>query len=291
MNYASLIIDIEKSRAYSSDERNELQCYILKCLEKLNELYKGYLEREMTFSAGDEVQGLFLDLISAIRYFRLFELLLKPVQLRAGIGIGEWTIRIEGRMSTYQDGPVYHRARQAIKDVSQKQFHNISVNNGMPDDAQMFWVNYLINAAKELKAQQNDRQNEVQVMTELLFPFVDLDRDDELSSSNERKVECFDVEVVNELLEIKNEYEIRKNKGIEHKRYRKNDIIISPIDISEKIIDVEKLLVIKNGASIMAELMGCSRQNVDKIIRRGNVYKIREMDYMAFRYLKTLSED
>ena len=71
-NYVSLIMDIEKSRRYSVD--------------RLNELFQENIEYDVTFSAGDELQGLFNDVIVAVMYFRLFEMLVKPVKLRAGIG-------------------------------------------------------------------------------------------------------------------------------------------------------------------------------------------------------------
>ena len=71
LNYVSLIMDIEKSRKYRIDERNEIQNYMSYCISKLNELFRDSMRYEVTFSAGDELQGLFYDVTTAIMYFRL----------------------------------------------------------------------------------------------------------------------------------------------------------------------------------------------------------------------------
>jgi len=44
--------------------------------------------------------------------------------------------------------------------------------------------------------------------------------------------------------------------------------------------------MIKNVSSVISEILGCSRQNVDSILRRGNANKIRELDYMALQYIE-----
>ena len=122
MNYVSLIIDIEKSRNYRNDDRNEIQNYMVYCIDRLNDLFRENMQYTITFSAGDELQGLFYDVTTAVMYFRLLEILVKPVKLRAGIGVGEWTVKINNGLSTQQDGPVYHRARNAIEEVYESNF-------------------------------------------------------------------------------------------------------------------------------------------------------------------------
>ena len=57
--YAALMIDLKKSRSYLQWERKLIQHYISDVLEVLNEIFREELVREMEFSAGDEVQGLF----------------------------------------------------------------------------------------------------------------------------------------------------------------------------------------------------------------------------------------
>ena len=60
-NYVALIMDIEKSRAYVTEDRIELQKYMSYCIDMLNELFIENIEHDVIFSAGDELQGLFND--------------------------------------------------------------------------------------------------------------------------------------------------------------------------------------------------------------------------------------
>lgn len=278
-NYVSLIMDIEKSRNYRIDERNEIQNYISYCIKRLNELFRENLKYEVTFSAGDELQGLFYDVTTAIIYFRLLELLLKPVNLRAGIGVGEWTIKIDDGASTQQDGPVYHKARHAIEEVTKKQFHSVRICSDKDD----VLANHLINASTTLKKQQIYMQNIVLVILELFCPFV----------KNEVKADCY--QIIKDLLEMKFYYQIGKRPSSQFKKeYEREKLnfsenfIINPIYIDGNINEAEEHIYVKNIASMIASILECTRQNVDSIIRRGNANKIRELDYIALQYVEKI---
>lgn len=278
--YVSLIMDIEKSKSYDISDRNEMQHYIDKCIKNLNSLFDKGMQCEVIFSAGDELQGLFNDAVTALLYFRMIEMLVKPVKIRAGIGIGDWTVKMERGLSTQQDGPAYHKARQAIKEAHSMQLQNVRICS---DDDDIL-ANHLINASLPLKRQQIYMQNIVQVLIELLFPFVpvniNLDRYDS----------------VKELIAIKFKYRLGfKNGGL----YSKRNIVMEqeclnlseipdtvPIYINGEIANAESIIIKKNTALIISEILQCSRQNVDSIMRRGNSNKIRELDYVALQYLK-----
>ena len=278
--YVSLIMDIEKSKSYDINDRNEMQHYIDKCIKNLNSLFDKGMQCEVTFSAGDEFQGLFNDVVTALLYFRMLEMLVKPVKIRAGIGIGDWTVKMEQGLSTQQDGPAYHKARQAIKEAHSMQLQNVRICSDNDD----ILANHLINASLPLKRQQIYMQNIVQVLIELLFPFVpeniDLDRYD----------------AVEELIAVKFEYRLgSKNKGLysrknfvmEHQYLELNEIPDAlPIYINGEMTDAETTIIKKNTALIISEILQCSRQNVDSIMRRGNSNKIRELDYVALQYVK-----
>ncbi len=278
-NYVSLIMDIEKSRRYSVEERTELQKFISYSVDRLNELFRENIEYDVTFSAGDELQGLFNDVTVAVMYFRLFEMLVKPVKLRAGIGVGEWTIRIEDGLSTQQDGPAYHRARYAIDEVRKKSFQNIRIISDWDD----VMANHLINAAGVLKNQQINMQNATSVVLELLCPFV----------KEDMNIDRYNI--VRELLEIKFEYKIGQAFRASSQRETAEKSVrlhfpyipfLKPIYIDGSIMDAEEQIMIKNVSSVISEILGCSRQNVDSILRRGNANKIRELDYMALQYIE-----
>lgn len=277
-NYVSIIMDIEKSRTYAIEDRVELQKYMSYCVERLNELFKESIEYDVTFSAGDELQGLFKDTTVAIMYFRLLEMLIKPVKLRAGIGIGEWTIKIENGLSTQQDGPAYHRARLAIEEVYGKSCHNIRICSGKED----IMANHLINAAITLKRQQIYMQNIVLVIVEFLCPFT-------------KKQMKVDYEIIKELLELKLHYNIgrRKQSYSRYKTFLEKENLhmprclkLNPILIDGDMREAEECITIKGISMVIADILNCSRQNVDSILKRGNANKIRELDYIALQYIE-----
>lgn len=278
--YVSLIMDIEKSKLYDISDRNVMQYYIDKCIRNLNSLFGEEIQCEVTFSAGDEFQGLFNDAVTALLYFRMLEMLVKPVKIRAGIGIGDWTVKVERGLSTQQDGPAYHKARQAIKEAHSMQLQNIRICSDEDD----ILANHLINASLPLKRQQIYMQNIVQVLIELLFPFVPLN------------INLSRYDTVKEMIEVKFEYRLgSKNGGV----YSRRNIVMEqeylnlneipdavPIYINGKIEDAESAIIKKNTARIISEILRCSRQNVDSIMRRGNSNKIRELDYVALQYVE-----
>lgn len=275
-NYISLIMDIEKSRMYEIEDRIELQKYISYCIERLNELFSENIELNVTFSAGDELQGLFNDTTAAVMYFRLFEMLLKPAKLRAGIGVGEWTIKIDNGLTTQQDGPAYHRARQAVEEVYRKSSHNIRICSDKDD----VMANHLVNASVTLKNQQNYMQNIVLVILELICPFV------------KWKMDVKKYDIIRELLELKFEYKIGKTR---HSYVRKdffgslhfdNLSYMEPIYIDGYVEEAEEQIAVKNISTVISNILDCSRQNVDSILRRGNANKIRELDCMALQYIE-----
>lgn len=114
--FTALIMDIEKSRQWDTGRRTRIQNRILKNMNVLNRFSRSGIRFEVDFSAGDEVQGLFYTPSAAYLYSRLFRLLLLPVVIRTGLGIGPLTVEIENGRSAMQDGPAYHRAREAEAD-------------------------------------------------------------------------------------------------------------------------------------------------------------------------------
>ncbi len=257
------------------------------CIKNLNRLFREGMEFEVVFSAGDEIQGLFLDITSALIYFRLLELLMRPIKLRAGIGIGECTVMMRNRKSTQQDGPAYHNARKAIDEVKRMKLHNLrihsSANERMSDD---ILANHLLNAALPLKNQQIYMQNIVQAIYELLYPMV----------GNPEML--FEYDVIKELIAVKFEYKLgTKNRGdywsrdkvTEREKLEKEQLfVINPLYINGELIEPEDVIMEKNVATTIAEVLGCSRQNAANIIRRGYIHKIRELDYVALQMVKKI---
>ena len=49
--YAALMIDLKKSKSYSTESRNKLQQKILETIQKLNTLFSTTITKEVEFSA------------------------------------------------------------------------------------------------------------------------------------------------------------------------------------------------------------------------------------------------
>lgn len=283
--YVSLIIDIEKSRMYTNLERVEIQEYLITCIEKLNILFKNGIVYDVTFSAGDELQGLFADTVTAVLFLRMLELLVKPVKIRAGIGIGELSVKIEGGLSTQQDGPAYHKAREAINRVHEMQTQRYRILSNKDED---ILANHLLNASMALKQQQIYMQNIILLMLEFLYPFV-----------NENIV-LDDSWILKELLLKKYNYQIGhqgfsvagrskiNNENIKNQAlYNENLMFIKEkIYINGECEDTESSIIRKAMSGSIAEIIGTTRQNIDNIIRRGNSLIIRNLDYTALQYIE-----
>ncbi len=84
MKYVALILDIVESRDYQ--DRYNIQNIMIKVVNYLNHLYKEGIKKEVIPSAGDEFQGLFLNLQSAFLYIKKLQLLVYPIKVRCGIG-------------------------------------------------------------------------------------------------------------------------------------------------------------------------------------------------------------
>ena len=269
----TLIIDIRKSRRYDKKKRSELQQYLLEIVKKLNLIFEKDLIFKVTFSAGDELQGLFENTLAALMYLRLLEIMVFPVQIRAGIGVGEWTIKVMDGESTEQDGPTYHRARQAVEEVYNMQTQRFRINSNREKDIQ---ANYLLNVSWGYLMDQNDNQNMIQLISEILYPFV--------SSKESNKYG----QTASDILAIKNQYGIRKSKT-----YQSSQMFLEYADIQEPILVADKLsqepensIIKKNISTNISKVVGRTRQNIDTIMKRGNIIPIRTMDYMALHYIR-----
>ena len=125
--FSALIADIENSRAYEIEERISIQRRLEASIRFLNELHGGGVAVSAAFSGGDEIQGLFLNTATAFLYFRELSILMAPVKMRGGIGVGGWEINIEGEPSPVQDGTAYHCARAAAEEAKASRLYRLVI--------------------------------------------------------------------------------------------------------------------------------------------------------------------
>lgn len=267
--YTALIMDLKKSREYSFENRNQIQTNILKVIDILNNVFKTSLEKEVTFSGGDELQGLFSSAEAAYLYFRLFSMLVSPVKIRAGIGIGEWNVVVESEGSTAQDGSAYHNARYAINSTKDGLGYAVLVYSGSSCDVT---VNSLLCANSIITEKQSDYQNKVMLLSELLYPV--------------------------DLYGIIDSFELRKAVNLIIEKEKLHDYNLadfSPEKIINDIAENDNDFFVTEGKvrglpMQLAKVMGVTRQSVDRTIKNANIYEARNLALATVKYLKQLEE-
>lgn len=172
---AALMIDLKHSRRYTPEARQQIQEYMIRAAETANELFRHVTLRELCFNGGDEVQALFVSPVWAYLCLRLLRRLLFPLELHAGIGAGEWTTQIEDRNTFYQDGPAYHRAREAIELAKRDNDNTALLMFGESGDevfpSNRAW-NAMMNAGFCLTERNTAYQNELSLLLECMYPLI-----------------------------------------------------------------------------------------------------------------------
>lgn len=281
--YAALMIDLKKSRSYLQWERKLIQHYISDVLEVLNEIFREELVREMEFSAGDEVQGLFDSSENAYLYFRMFELLLHPVKLRAGIGVGDWEVRMEGQGSTSQDGTAYHNARYAIECTQDGEENEILLYSADRD----YMINALIGHLSAMAERRSIYQNQLALLTEWMFPLL------EKKTSEHMPAKFLEAEG---LLQRKNgfDHEIgRVNKSLPFDRLNREALENVGVVLLREEEGLKDFFYITRGKqrgipTQLANVLGMNRQSIEKTLRAAEVFSARNMALAALKEMRKI---
>lgn len=281
----ALIIDLVGSRGYTSKHRNEIQQFMLQTVNLLNNFFQRSLLQSVDFSAGDELQGLFDTPQAAYLYLRWFSMLLNPVQIRAGIGVGTWDVRLDGKGTTGQDGTAYHNARRAIQSTNTADDYSVLLYSGSESDPT---INTIIGSAAAIASKQSISQNQIMLVSELVFPIC-----------------CDGAPLL--WLWMEHPYEIinlfARKLGIDRTSMQREkelplDRIIFYIDytISTQPTEVQKAwdsFVVRSGKqrgipTAVAGFLGVTRQTVERSLKSGNVYLIRNMVITALHEMEKI---
>jgi hypothetical protein len=265
--YTSLMIDIKNSRKYDGEIRNSIQFYTKDCINCLNKAFKPSLAKEVMFSAGDELQGLFHTTQGAILYLNLLEIFLAPIEVRAGIGIGEWSVIIEQGPSTEQDGSAYHNSRAALNYSHKSQINNVCVFSGNHKNE---FLTSSINISNALIGRQTDLQNIITMVIELVYPLIYRDEIDFTEYKGlfhliDKKIELLPILNMNKYYNRTQLPQINMNRMM----------IREPAVISEADGEIEDIIWKWGTVTNLAELLNKSRQSIDKSIKVGRVIQIR----------------
>ncbi|UWG96382.1 SatD family protein [Dehalobacter sp. DCM] len=279
MPHTAMIIDIVNSKKMSPNAREEIQVFIKQSLAVLNRLFRPSLVFPVIFSAGDEVQGLFSAPHAAFMYFRLISMILSPLPLRCGIGVGDWDVKIVDGTSAEQDGSAYHLARNAISLSHKQAGSSVLFNSDTENDA---YINTLLNVSWLLIQEQRAYQNQVYVLTELMQPFYD-----KRSMDDAHFVEVSDLVSGKYTLN----YYINRDTlpGNVWRDLKKKDLSCDPVFIlSESILDTKMTFgsTLKKGLSKkISNITNTTRQNMDMVIKNSKLLTIRHIDLTAIVWI------
>lgn len=281
--YTALILDVKNSKSYGIDERNRIQLFIIECIEALNMVFRPKIERKVIFSGGDELQGLFSSTVSAVLYVRLLSLLVYPVQIRGGLGIGEWSVRVEKGNSAQQDGTAYHYARKAIEDVYGMQTQRFRIYGKQEDS----FANPMLNASYGLCKQLSPLQNLTLLLMEYMYPFTEQNL---IREDGYKKLKPLIIEKYKTGTGGKGNFV----SGTGNTRLDTLKILEDPAEkiwIFKPHQELEEMLLIKGMAAAISKALGTTRQNIDKMIKNGNMIGIRSLDLAAVRYINIKYEE
>lgn len=113
---AAVILDVVRSRTHA--DRSAVQRALSEAADAVNEVVPA--ERRLAPTVGDEMQGAYPDVRSALRAVLLIRLALEdPYDCRAGIGVGAWEPATDD--ATIVDGPAWWTAREAVDEAGRRQ--------------------------------------------------------------------------------------------------------------------------------------------------------------------------
>lgn len=285
--YAALIIDLKDSRKYPDHERKEIQDYWNKITQILNTIFKNNMRFEVDFSGGDQIQGLFYTPEDAYLYYRLFSMCTHPVQTHGGIGVGSCNIQLADKHTGGQDGTAYHRARAASDLADADIGYPVLLNSGNTDRDRM--INSLIGFAALTALRHTAHQNQILLLTELLYPIsadpVSFDHEWAAGELNE---------LILRKIEFDRIFADTKKKNLPFDDLMKlND---NPFDFPEKRKTTKvksKTYYITEGKGrgiprTLSGILGVYRQSIDTTLKTADIFNIRNLSIAALEEMRRI---
>lgn len=277
MKYVALIFDIVESRHYQ--DRYDVQYTLMNAVSYLNHLFKKEIKKEVVSSAGDEFQGLFLNLQSAFLYIRKLQLLIYPIKIRCGIGYGEIKYDVESWSSSAFDGEAYYLARDAINEIAKKKNNGIIFKTKSHFDK---YLNMLCLSSIELKNRQSQVARWIELLSDIILPVKPVNEE----------ISFYDF-----ILDIRYKVIESEQWNKVHGRPREVDPLTTNFKILFGSKDEFKLKDTSNNkllvdefwehgmSTLLAQVMNTSRQNIDRYVSLGKIKESRAMDKTIYELL------
>ena len=274
--YTAWMVDLKSSKGYSMADRSGIQSHITAVCGAMTRLFAPSLACAIAFSAGDELQGLFRFAPAAYLCVRLFRMLLWPAQIRAGLGLGAWEIRLPGAGTTAQDGKAYHLARAAITAAEKNDCAALFCSESERDPV----INFAIETETVLTRAHTAMQNDLALTAELTYPIT--------------VPEAMDLTVLPELaalMEKKTQYGFYSERERRTVRFTHTPQVIAPVNA----LAADDALRVGGGKTrgvptAVADSTGIALQSVARTLKTANIYSARNAAIVALRLLRQEEE-
>ena len=277
MRYAAVIFDIIESRRYS--DRYEVQNILMESISYLNTLYAYAIKKEVVSSAGDEFQGLFLDLQTAFLYVRKLQLLIYPIKIRCGIGYGEIIYDVKEWSSSAIEGEAYYLCRDAIKAITRRKSNAICFNTNSKYDN---YLNVFCESNIGIKAKQSHMVRFIELVADIISPIRSVDENEHFYYNILRnRIRLIEQESWNKV--------IGKRREIEEMEIDFQLLWDIRCSLENKIFYDNTFYMeefwIHGMSTYIGQIINTSRQNVDRYVSLGNVKQSRTMDKAIYELL------
>lgn len=277
MKYAAIMFDVVESRKYY--ERYDVQNILMKSVDYLNDLFCYNIKKNVVSSAGDEFQGLFLDLQSAFLYIRKLQLLIYPIKIRCGIGYGEIKYDVEEWTSSAFDGEAYYLARDAIVSIKEKKSNAICFNTKSKFDK---YLNVFCVSDMRLKSTQSQVAHLIELIADIMLPIVYREENMQFYKFIlENRCRLIEQERWNK---VSARYRDAEILNIDYELLFENRETYSVKKSEEQLFNMDEFWAYGMSTEI-ARVMETTRQNVDRYISLGRIKESRTMDKTIYELL------
>lgn len=277
MKYAAVMFDVVDSRRYL--DRYDVQKVLMESVSYLNYIYRDSIKKEVVSSAGDEFQGLFLDVRTAFLYIRKLQLLIYPIKIRCGIGYGKIKYDIADWLSSAYDGEAYYLAREAIEAITKKKSNAICFNTMSKNDR---YLNMFCASNIEIKSKQSQIARLIELVADIISPICAIEEDPGFYAfilSN--RIQMIHQERWNKVISRHRDEDLLNiNLGLLFEVRSKHE----EKEYSEQSFFMEEYWL-RGMSTTIAQIMNTSRQNIDRYVSLGRIKESRTMDRAIYEML------
>lgn len=165
--YCVLVADIKDSRTGDQERWGDLTSLLETIRVNLNKIFTDNMDKEVVFTEGDSIQGVFYHIQEAYLYGRLLQKLFVPEVIRVGLGVGSVFSALEDKNSNYSTGKAFVEAKDALWRAKHLNYDFYV----LPKTGKSMDINLIIELVSSIKSLQTDYQKELDLMVECIYSF------------------------------------------------------------------------------------------------------------------------